>query len=202
MSTPSVAPANVAIIDEIAQIFQRLRPSARPLPFTGAAIAQSHRVGACGTLACHFRRIRFAAVCLLVGMAALTLVASCNQDIPVIAVGPKSPDAHATIYGIVRGPSDTSAEQRIVDVVNVATGERREVQTSSTGAFTVEVPAGRYRLTLPLRAGETLVKAPDDIDLDHGEIKSHIEFVIVETRVAHPRGPADRVDNGLRSPIA
>jgi hypothetical protein len=136
------------------------------------------------------------------GFAALVFVASCNHDIPVIAVGPKPISARGTIYGIVRGPGTSSSGARTVDVVNVATGEQHEVQTSSTGAFTVEVPAGRYRLELPLRDGERLVKAPGEIQLDRGEIKSHIEFVLDEERLAHPHGPAYRVDNGLRPPIA
>ena len=136
------------------------------------------------------------------GMAALVFVASCNHDIPVIAVGPRSPSARATIYGVVHGPQDTPAGERTVDVVNVATGQRQQVQTSSSGAFTIEVPAGRYRLDLALRDGERLVKGPGEIHLDHGEIKSHVEFVVDEARLAHPHGPAYRVDNGLRSPIA
>lgn len=139
---------------------------------------------------------------LLAGVAALIFVASCNHDIPVIAVGPKPITARATIYGVVRGPGLSPAGQRAVDVVNVATGEQQEVQTSSTGAFTVEVPAGRYRLELALRDGERLVKAPGELRLDRGEIKSHIEFVVNEQQLAHPHGPAYRVDNGLRPPIA
>lgn len=143
-----------------------------------------------------------AVVWLFTGMAALVFVASCNHDIPVIAVGPKPTTARATIYGVVHGPQDTPDGVRTVNVVNVATGERQRVQTSSAGAFTVEVPAGRYRLDLALRDGERLVKAPGEIHLERGEIKSHIEFIVDQARLTHPTGPAYRIDNGLRSPIA
>ena len=139
---------------------------------------------------------------MLTAAAALVLVASCNHDIPVIAVGPKPITARGTIYGVVRGPLDAPPGERTVDVVNVATGERQPVQTSSTGAFTVELPAGRYRLDLSLRDGERLVKAPGEIRLGRGEIKSHIELVLAEARLARPHGPAYHIDNGLRSPIA
>jgi hypothetical protein len=56
-------------------------------------------------------------------------------------------------------------------------------------------------LELPLKAGETIVKRPGLVDLDKGDIDSHIEFVL-SSRLARPRGPAFRVDNGLGSPIA
>ena len=39
------------------------------------------------------------------------------------------------------------------------------------------------------------------MDLEKGDIDSHIEFVLAAVRVARPRGPAYRVDNGLGSPI-
>lgn len=160
-------------------------------------------MGVRGVIRYHSRDLRTVALWLAAAAATLVLVASCNHDIPVIAVGPKSPDARATIYGVVRGPGDTAPSTgRSVEIVNVATGERRDVRTSAGGAFTAEVPAGRYRLNLPLRDGETLVKGPGEIHLDHGEIKSHIEFVVAEARLARPHGPAYRVDNGLGSPIA
>jgi hypothetical protein len=89
-----------------------------------------------------------------------------------------------------------------VEVVNTATGERRTVQTADNGGLTIELPAGKYRLELPLRAGETLLKRPGIVNLDRGDIDSHIEFVLGPARVARPRGPAYRLDNGLGSPIA
>lgn len=151
----------------------------------------------------HSRQLRRFLLWGAAAAATLVLIASCNHDIPVIAVGPKSPDARATIYGVVRGPDNSPpTATRTVEIVNVATGARRDVQTSTGGAFTAEVPAGRYRLDLSLRDGETLVKGPGEIHLDHGEIKSHIEFVVAEARLARPHGPAYRVNNGLRSPIA
>ena len=45
------------------------------------------------------------------------------------------------------------------------------------------------------------VVPPGIVNLDKGDIDSHIEFVL-SSRIARPRGPAFRVDNGLGSPIA
>jgi len=53
-----------------------------------------------------------------------------------------------------------------------------------------------------LHAGESLVKSPDVVTLDRGDIDSHIEFVVGTARISRPRGPAYYVDNGLGSPIA
>jgi carboxypeptidase family protein len=142
-------------------------------------------------------------VWLIAFVAAVTVVLSCRRGVPVVDVGPKPPSARGTITGIVRGPEGTSpVAGRAVQVVNVATGERREVHTSANGGFTIELPAGKYRLELPLRDGETLVKAPGEVNLDKGDIDSHIEFVVATPRVDRPRGHADRLDNGLGSPIA
>jgi hypothetical protein len=64
------------------------------------------------------------------------------------------------------------------------------------------VPAGRYRVDVTLRDGETIVKRPGILDMGSGAVGSPIEFVLGPSRVVHPRGPAYRVDNGLGSPIA
>jgi hypothetical protein len=136
-------------------------------------------------------------------MAALVFATSCNHDIPVVDVGSRPSNARATIFGTVRGPEGTSPiVGRAVEIVNLDTGARQTVQTSSSGDFTVELPAGRYQVTLTLLEGETLLKHPGVVDLRHGEIKSHIEFVLTSARAERPHGPAYRVENGLGPPIA
>jgi hypothetical protein len=135
----------------------------------------------------------------------LVLLASggCRRGVPVVDVGPKPPAARGTLTGIVRGPEGTSAVAgRTVDIINVATGEKHTATTTQNGGFTIELPAGKYRLDLPLHDGETIVKRPGIIDLGHGDIDSHIEFVLANVRVARPHGPGYRMDNGLGSPIA
>jgi Carboxypeptidase regulatory-like domain len=129
--------------------------------------------------------------------------AGCRRGVPVVDVGPKPPVALGTITGIVRGPEGTSAVVgRSVEVVNVATGEKQSVTTGENGGFTIKLPAGKYRLDLPLRDGETIVKRPGIVDLGRGDIDSHIEFVVASVRLTRPHVPAYRMNNGLGSPIA
>jgi hypothetical protein len=129
--------------------------------------------------------------------------AGCRRGVPVVDVGPKPPVALGTITGIVRGPEGTSAVVgRSVEVVNVATGEKQSVTTGENGGFTIKLPAGKYRLDLPLRDGETIVKRPGIVDLGRGDIDSHIEFVVASVRLTRPHGPGYRMNNGLGSPIA
>jgi hypothetical protein len=110
--------------------------------------------------------------------------------------------ARATITGTVRGAEGGSpVSGRAVSAVDVKTGERRSVQTTSTGAFSIDLPAGQYRLDVEVRDGETVIKHPNVVDLDAGDVDSHVEFVVASARLARPRGPAYRVDNGLGSPI-
>ena len=133
-------------------------------------------------------------------MAALLYTGACRQGVPAVDLGPKPPAARGTITGIVRGPDEMSGMPgRTVEVVNVATGEKQSVTTATNGGFTIELPKGKYRLELQLRAGETIVKRPGVVDLDHGDIDSHIEFIVSGAR--HARRPSYRLDNGLGSPI-
>jgi Carboxypeptidase regulatory-like domain len=123
--------------------------------------------------------------------------------VPVLDAGPKPPAPRGTIAGIVRGPEGTSPiAGRTVEAVNITTGEKHTGVTGANGGFTIEAPAGKYRLELALKDGETLVKHPGVVDLDRGDIDSHIEFVLANVRITRPRGPTYRIDNGLGSPIA
>ena len=138
---------------------------------------------------------------LIAGLAALLYSGACRRGVPVVDLGPKPPSPRGTLTGIVRGPEGTSGMPgRTVEIVNVATGEKHTATTVSNGGFTIQLPKGKYRLELQLRAGETIVKRPDVVDLDHGDIDSHIEFVLSGARDA--RRPVYRVDHGLGSPIA
>jgi hypothetical protein len=141
-------------------------------------------------------------LCLLLGLIPL-LLAGCRRGVPVVDAGPRPPVARGTITGTVRGPEGTSpVSGRTVEVVSISTGERHTIQTSTDGGFTIQLPPGRYRLVLQLREGETLLKQPDVVKLDRGDIDSHVEFVVANQRIVQPRGPAYRLDNGLRAPIA
>jgi Carboxypeptidase regulatory-like domain len=139
-------------------------------------------------------------VWLIAGLAALLYSGACRRGVPVVDLGPKPPAARGTITGIVRGPDEASGMPgRIVEVVNVATGEKATATTVENGGFTIQLPKGKYRLELQLRPGEAIVKRPDIVDLGSGDIDSHIEFVVSGVRTA--RRPSYRLDNGLGSPI-
>jgi len=140
-------------------------------------------------------------VWLSLGILALLLSGACRRGVPAVDLGPKPPNPKGTITGIVRGPEGTSpVVGRTVEAVETTTGQRHSAQTAANGGFTMQVPAGKYRLELALRDGETLLKRPGIIDLEKGDIDSHIEFVLSAVRVSRPRGPAYRLDNGLGSP--
>jgi hypothetical protein len=134
---------------------------------------------------------------------ALLSFGACRRGVPVVDVGPKPPNAQGTITGIVRGPDGSPAVVgRTVDAINTTTGERRSAKTADNGGFTILVPPGKYRLELTLKDGETIVKRPGIVEMDKGDIDSHIEFVLGPSRIARPHGPAYHIDNGLGSPVA
>jgi hypothetical protein len=179
-------------------------PGATPIPpgSGGVALAQSHVVSARRATGCHYFPHWVTGLWLSLGILALLMTGACRRGVPVVDVGPKPPDARGTISGAVRGPEGTSpVVGREVQIINADTGERQTVKTGVTGGFTVQVPAGKYRLELPLKDGETLVKRPGIIDLNKSDVDAQIEFVLASVRVSRPRGPAYRVDNGLGSPI-
>jgi hypothetical protein len=133
----------------------------------------------------------------------LLVSGACQRSVPVLDAGPNRAAAQATITGTIRVPEGTSSVGgRTVEIVNITTGERRSATTGSNGGFTSQLPAGKYRLELALRDGETLMARPDVVNLDQGAVDSHVEFVIGAPRVVRPRGPAYRVENGLGSPSA
>jgi len=140
---------------------------------------------------------------LSLGIVAFLSFGACRRGVPVVDVGPKPPNPQGTITGIVRGPDGSPAVVgRTVEAINTTTGERRSAKTADNGGFTMVVPPGKYRLELTLKDGETIVKRPGIIDMDKGDIDSHIEFVLGPSRIARPHGPAYHLDNGLGSPVA
>ena len=133
-------------------------------------------------------------------MVALLYAAGCREGVPAVDLGPKPPVAQGTMTGIVHGAGDSVLPGRIVEVVNAATGDKYTATTAAYGGFTIKLPKGKYRLELQLHDGETIVKRPEIVDLDRGDIDSHIEFVVSQARSA--RHPSYRLDNGLGSPMA
>jgi hypothetical protein len=151
---------------------------------------------------CHYFPSWGAGVWLLLVVFGLLVAGACRRGVPVVDLGAKPAAARGTLAGLVRGPEGTSpVAGRDVQIVNAETGQRYTAQTVQNGGFTIQLPAGKYRLELPLKDGETIVKRPGIVDLGQGDIDSRIEFVLAAVRVVRPRGPAYRLDNGLGSPI-
>jgi hypothetical protein len=148
-------------------------------------------------------RAHTATVCRLAIVAALVGLGACRHGGPVIDTSLKPVQADGTISGIVRGPEGTSSvEGRMVEVVDIATGERQRVATSNMGGFTFKVKPGRYRVELTLHDGETLVKKPGVMEVNRSDVDAHADFVIGGATVARPRYHAPRADDGLGAAIA
>lgn len=161
------------------------------------------RVSDARATACHYCPRWMGLIWLSVGLVALVLASACRGGFASAPEpAPRAPEPHATITGTVRGLDATSSVAgRTLAVIDVTTGQRTVVRTSSSGGFSVAVPAGRYRLEMSLHDGETLVTHPDLLNVDQGDRGANVELV-VGPRENRPRGPAYRLDNGLGSPIA
>src|SRR6188472_2083454 len=108
---------------------------------------------------------------LIVAAVCLLSLAACRPGVPVIDTAPKPANPNGTITGRVSGPEGTTALQgRVVEAINVETGERQRETTSSTGGFTFKLKPGKYRVELTLREGESLAKQPGVIDLNKSDV--------------------------------
>jgi hypothetical protein len=150
---------------------------------------------------CHYFPPWVTGLWLSLGILALILSGGCRRGVPAVDLTPKTALPRGTISGVVRAPEAMSAVAgRTVEIIDAQSGERRTVRTGANGQFAIELPAGNYRLELPLKDGERLLRRPDVVDLARADLDSHVEFVL-SARLARPRGPAYRLDNGLGSPI-
>lgn len=140
---------------------------------------------------------------LAIGLLVLLSMAGCRRAVPAVDTNPgRGRGTAGTISGTVRGPGVAGpADGRLVDVVNVDTGETQRVTTDAAGAFSFKLRPGKYRVELVLRAGESVVRQPGIIELDRSDAGVPADFVLGTVRVSRPRGPAYRIDDGLGSPI-
>lgn len=114
-------------------------------------------------------------------LAALVAATSaCAPRGPVVDTGARPDSAGGTLAGMVTASADegTPLSGRRVTAINEATGAKFETSTGTSGAFSLKVPPGRYRLELELRAGETLTAQPDATDVSAGDIDSARDFVV------------------------
>ena len=119
----------------------------------------------------------------LIGIGACGLiamvVASCAPRGPVIDLGEKPPTITGTISGVVRAAiSNMPLSGRLVTATEVTTGAKYEASTSTTGGYTMKVPAGRYRLDVERRDGETIADGPSELTLSASDLDAGRNFVI------------------------
>lgn len=128
--------------------------------------------------------------------------AGCRQRAPVVDLALKPAAAHGTLSGTVSGPAGASvADGRVVEAVNLDTGERQQAVTNKAGGFSFRLPPGKYRVQLALRDGESIVKEPGVIDLNRRGVDAHADIVIGSIPISHPHN-GYRSDDGLGAPMA
>ena len=114
---------------------------------------------------------------LLISSLLATAVA-CHPG-PVLNTGAQPPAAGGTVAGMV----STSNPQvvvpgRKITVVDTTSGQKFETTTAVNGGYTIQVPAGTYRIEIELRDGERLSKQPEDTRVNNGDLDSARDFVI------------------------
>jgi hypothetical protein len=108
----------------------------------------------------------------------VALTAACHPG-PVVDTGAKPPDVGGTIAGVVRTEANAaSLAGRKVTAVNEMTGARFDATTASNGGYTIQVPAGTYRLELELHTGETASTRPDPTQVAVGDLDADRNFVV------------------------
>ena len=108
----------------------------------------------------HNRRRFLGLVWLTLTLAVLAAAWGCRRTAPVLETDPTT-QARLVISGRIRGPErSTLIDGRTVELVNLTTLERHRVSTDAAGAFRFKVQPGDYRVELPLRDGEALVRQP------------------------------------------
>ena len=96
---------------------------------------------------------------------------------PIIG-GTKQP-VGGTIAGLVSATDKSVAlTSPNVTAIETTTNARYDTTTAANGGYTIQVPAGTYRIELELRAGEALSKHPDVTRVNNGDLDSARDFVV------------------------
>jgi len=133
-------------------------------------------------------------VCVLLAVAG---AAGCRRGAPIADANARPAAASGTISGTVRGPQVANVTAtRMVEAVNVTTGERRRVRTTPAGTYTFELPAGTWRIEPALSMGERLHSAPDPVALEPGQLRTDVDVTVGGQR------PRTRTPEGLAPPVA
>ena len=111
-------------------------------------------------------------------VAAVLMSLACHPVRPV--VDPSSrPAVDGTISGTVSaGAGSVPVSARKITAINDVTGAKVEASTTSTGAYTMRVPPGTYRLEVELRSGEAVATAPAATEVDPGDLDAGRDFLL------------------------
>ena len=127
----------------------------------------------------------------------------CRSTVPRTEIARDSVRTGGTISGTVRGPRGANTlAYRVVEIVNVDTGERLRTTTSPSGGFSFKVKAAKYRVEVALNGGESLIAHPGVIDLSRTAVDSRADFVVGSAHGTRQRYPHSPADAGLGPPIA
>src|SRR3954452_20641175 len=78
-----------------------------------------------------------------------------------------------TIAGIVKtADAAVAVPGRKITVIETTTGARHETMTAANGVYPIQVPEGRYRIEIELRAGETIAKQPGETHVNNSDLDS------------------------------
>ena len=118
------------------------------------------------------RNLTWGAAILLV-----TLLAACHAA-PIAYKGQAVPGVGGTISGVVRSAAGTSLAGRKVTAIDTNTSARFEGTTAANGGYTIQVPAGMYRIELQLMPGEVITTQPPPTRIDVGDLDAQRDFVV------------------------
>ena len=83
-----------------------------------------------------------------------------------------------TISGTVRAVGGEPLIGRTVTVIDTKSGATFRVSNSTSGGYTIQVPASTYRLEVELRPGEAVTKQPAQTNLNVGDLDAQLDFVL------------------------
>lgn len=122
----------------------------------------------------------------LAALLLLGLLTSCRTSGALVDTSPSIKDAKGTLTGrVLAGDGDSPLVGREVVAVETRTGDRYTSVSTQNGGFRFLVPPGTYRLELTLREGETLLKAPDDVHVKHGDVDSRADVRVQVAPSSH-----------------
>ena len=113
----------------------------------------------------------------ILAVVVLLTSAGCHPG-PVIDTGPKPPSVGGTIAGFVTAQANAPLAGRKVTAIDTTSGARFDATTGVNGGYTIKVPEGTYRLEVELRAGEKIVKQPDETRINKSDLDTGRDFVI------------------------